>query len=536
MAPPNPPWMKRYKLPLINRLIEGALEPVPMEFNAALEKALVALRPFSAVSVVDAALRALQTGHLSRVDKVRSAPWLALLLVKWKLLQSAAPVHFGKVIPQAEFDRLRLLLWRTDSGMDPQSLAFNAMTMVRALLAVQMEFQRSTNAGFMRWPALITRLPQQHVNRRQFEEAIGMDAESFMDIGMVTHTAAKESQIVQRSYFAPMRPAYGAKIDAYLALVSRSLPDLRDEVRADPSQQTRARSEVKELPYLRRYPLLQLDDQRLISWHPDVLARGLEDATHLRLSRFGDAYAERFGPVFEEYVLELVSDAGVAYLGEREIQRRAASPTKTVEALIDSDGCNVFLEAKMGLFADQLLVRDDSTYLYDRTKNIRTAIEQGWATSELVRSKPEAFGNCAKAEQDFLLVVTSRELYLGGGLILQSLYPPGRFDYPEGEVGLRLRKVMPLQNIFVVSIAEFEVVMGHVRASSRSLGAVLRKAALANAEPRTSAYTLAMHLDKLPERKGPDLIRKAMNDCGRRLGQALDPSNPSSPSIHDGIE
>ena len=397
--------------------------------------------------------------------------------------------------------------------------------MMRGLMAVQMEFQRAATSAFMRWPALIARLPPEHVNRRQFEEAIGLDPESFMDMGMVIHTAVLESPIVQRSFFEPIRAAYGAKVDTYLALISRTLPDLRDELRADPTQATRARSEIHELPYVRRYPLLQLDDERLVSWHPDVLARGLEDATHLRLSRFGDAYSQAFGRVFENYVLELLTDAGIPFVPEQELQRQAGA-LKAVEALIESDGCNVLIEAKMGLFADQLLVRDDPTFLYDRTKNIRTAIAQGWEVSDWIRSGAASFGDSANAEQDFLLVVTSRELYLGGGLILQRLYPAGRFDYPDGDLGMRIRSTLPLQNIFIVSISEFEVLMGHVQASGRPLAAILRDAAAANADLRTSAYTLGMHLMSVPGRKGPALLRDAMNACGGRLQRLLDPTNP----------
>lgn len=514
-------------------MIDRALEPEFISFGEALPKVLEALRPYSAISVADAALRALQTDHLSRLDKVRTAPWLALLLVKWKLLQSEAPVYFGREIPQEVFDRLRLQLWRTDSAAGPDSPSFNAMAMVRALIAGQMEFQRAPNAGFMRWPALIGRLPDGHGVQRQFREAMGIDAAAFMDLSMATYSAANESSLIGRAYFEPLRHEYGTKIDAYLALISRALPDLRDELRNDTSQQTRARSELKEIPYLRRYPLLQVDAERLITWHPDVLARGLEDATHIRLTRsFGDAYAERFGPVFEQYVLEHLNDAGIAFMGEAEIKKRAPR-SKAVEALISSDGCNVFIEAKMGLFADQLLSRDDPEYLYDRTKNVRNGIAQGWAMSSLVRSMPEQFGTHADAQQDFLLIVTSREAYLGGGLLLQRLYPTGRFDYPNGDEGVRLKQRMPLQNIFIVSIADFEVLMGHVRATGAALGALLRDAATANADPNTSAYTLGMHLDKRPGRKGPNLIRTAMEACGTRLGKALGAEGPLSLASDD---
>ena len=521
-----PPWLANLKQPLINRLIERSQEDVHVGFNEALGRALADMRKYSAMSVAIAAINAMQIGHLNRVDRVRSAPWLSALLLKWKLLNTTGPVHFGRDMPQAEFDRLRQMLWLSDPHLDPNAPGFNAMTMIRGLMAVQMEFQRLATSEFMRWPALIARLPREHVNQRQFKEAIGLDPETFMDICMVVHTAALQSPIVQRSFFEPIRAGYGVKVDTFLALISRTLPDLRDELLADPSQAARVRSEIHELPYIRRYPLLQLGDQRLASWHPDVLARGLEDATHLRMSKFGDAYSQVFGRVFEGYVLELLTDAGIPFVPEEALQKQAGS-MKVVEALIESDGCDVYVEAKMGLFADQLLVRDDPAFLYDRTKNIRAAIAQGWEVSDWVRSGAASFGESANAEQDFLLVVTSRELYLGGGLMLQRLYPKGRFDYPEGDIGTRIRSTLPLQNVFIVSIGEFERLTGHVRASGRQLGAILREAAAANADPQTAKYTLGMHLDGVSGRRGPVLLRDAMNACSERLQRVLDPTNPA---------
>lgn len=524
------------KKSLINQLVERALEPEPVDFNDALAKALSALRRYSAASVASAAARAMDVGKLSKIDQLRSAPWLSALLLKWKLITTVGPLHVGRDMPQVEFDQLRQLLWNADTAKDPASPGFNAMTMIRAHMAVQLEFQFATTSAFMRWPALIARLPSGHVNRRQFQEVMGMDAEAFMDLGMLIHTAALQSPIVHRKSFDLLRPAYGTKVDTYLDLMSRKLPELRDELRADPTQEQRGRSEVHELPYLRRYPLLQVDAERLASWHPAVLARGIEDAAHFRLSRFGDAYAQAFGPVFEKYVLELVTEAGLPFVPEERLKRESGA-VKVVEALIESDGCNVYVEAKMGLFPDQLLIRDDPVYLYERTKNIRTAIAQGWDVSDSIRAGGSADAlRWAKAEQDFLLVVTSRELYLGGGILLQRLYPAGRFDYPEGAMGERIRSNMPMQNIFIVSISEFELVMGHVQASGRPLAAVLRDAARANADPQTAAYTLGMHLKGVPGRKGPALLRQAMSGCGERLQRVLDPTNPVPWHVQNHLE
>lgn len=517
--PRQMPWMTKWQPPLINRLVDASMRQAP-DFNKSLEETLASLRRYSAVSVAREALTALDVQHLRKLDQLGAAPWHSMLLLKWKLLQTSGPVQDGQDMPTAEFDRLRERLWHTNSALRPDSPGFNLTAMLRSLMAVQMEFQRPTTAEFMRWPALIAALPNSHTVRRQFDEAVGIDPEAFMDLGMATHTKVMDGKILDKIWFSNLRPTYGDRIDRYLSLVSRSLTALRDELQADVSQQERRRSELRELPYIRRYPLLQIRADQYWPWHPDVFARGLEDAIHLRLSVFGQAYADPFGRVFEDYVVGLLEDAGLEYMSEDEIRAAAEPRSKVVEAIVSSSGCNVLVEAKTVLEFDQLLVRDDAAVLYDRTRNIRNAIEQGWSVSEQVRHRAEAFGRYAAAEQDFLLVVTSRELYLGGGLILQRLYPPGRFEHPPGP-GERLRKTMPLENIFIASVGDFEALLGYVKASGRPIGDVLRQAAASNREPETSKYLLRMHFESLGNRKGPRLFRETLNACGERLVRAL---------------
>jgi len=508
--------------PLIQRMVDRAIENPGLTFNDALNRVQLALRRHSLESIINVALAALDSENLGRTQKVQRLPWLALLLVKWRLLEPIEKTHFRPEISSAEFARLQDLLWnaRTSLAGEPE---FRAIAMIRAAMGVQMAFQRDIHYDFIRWPALIARLPENHSNRRQFEEAVGMDPESFMDLTVGVLTAARHSREIHRTQFEIFRPAYGAKVDQFLALFARSIQTLREELLVDDGQKRRGRSEVRELPFQIRFPLLQLDDDRFVSWHADVLARGIEDAAHIRMAKYAGDYTERFGAVFENYVFELIDDAGLTYIPE-EALRQASGNQPVVEALIASDGCNVYVEAKMGLFPDHLLAQDHPDFLYERTKNIRRGITQAWSISDWVRSDASPFRSHATAEQDFLLLVTSREIYLGHGLLLQDLYAVNRFGYPDGELGDRIQRFMPLQNIFIVSITDFERLTGHVRASGRSLATILKEAAAKNMDALTGKYLLGMHLDGKPGRKGPELARNAFRASAKRLHKVLDPS------------
>ena len=61
--------------------------------------------------------------------------------------------------------------------------------MLRSILHVQLEFQRSESSAFLRWPALYDRLDPGRTNRRQFREGMGMEPATFLDMAYGLYAA-----------------------------------------------------------------------------------------------------------------------------------------------------------------------------------------------------------------------------------------------------------------------------------------------------------------------------------------------------------
>jgi hypothetical protein len=113
-------------------------------------------------------------------------------------------------------------------------------------------------------------------------------------------------------------------------------------------------------------------------------------------------------------------------LTEADYKATAGGTAPSVEVILAGDDCNIFVEAKMSLFADDVMLQDSQTAIFYKTKRVREGIAQGWRVGELIRQHA-AFGSQFLKTQDFLLVVTSRELIIGGGEMLQRLYAPDAF-------------------------------------------------------------------------------------------------------------
>ncbi len=512
---PSPP--KPSASPLIYRMA-ARVAPLPKRGIEEVHKSIVnRLRRYSATSIADLALQMLWNPPTGEAEELRSAPWLTLLLVKWAMQDNLVSLRVGPSIPSAEFDRLRQELWELQGPSHGEKP--NVWLMLRYLVHVQVEFQRRESWCFLRWPALYARLDPGSTNRQQFRQVMGLEPDAFLDLAYALYAAVLARKMpLGPDYLSTFRPMHGAAVDRMYDLFVRDLPSLRQDLQAEDAQRIRGKQELFEFPYLRRFPFLRLRDGRLHCWHSLVFARGLEDAVHLRLASLGKDYVDEFSRVYERYVTELAAGCGLPVLDEAAYKAQVGGHARAVEAIFEGEDCNILVEAKMSLFHDDVLLQDNETAIYQKTKRVRDAIKQGWKVGELIRDAASGFGARFQKSQDFLLVVTSRELNLGSGERLQRLYAPGVFDYPEAGVQQRL----PLSNVFILSVEDFERTMGCVAAGEINLSAVLKDAVIANQRGDTARMFFSDFIGKYTKRWTlPAVMQDARQAAEARIVAAL---------------
>lgn len=507
------------KPPLIYRLA-AAVAPLPKRGIEEAHRSIVnRLRRYSAASIVEMALHMMWNPPRPKIEELRSAPWLTLLLVKWALQDKGVSLRVGPPISRGELDRLRQQLWDLQGKEAGNKEKSNVWLMLRSILHVQFEFQRHETWGFLRLPSLYARLNPGSTSRQQFREVMGMEPNVFIDLAYGFYAAVLEGKMPLGSdWLSPFRPTYGAAIDRMYELFVRDLPGLRIALQGDVAQRIRGKQELYEFPYLRLFPFLRQRDGTLHCWHPLVFARGLEDAVHLRLSQLGKDYIDSFSLVFERYVTELATGCGMATLDEAAYKETVGGDAPSVEVILEGEDCNIFVEAKTSLFADDVLLQDNETAIFNKTKRVREGIKQGWRVGRQVRDTACGFGPRFATEQDFLLVVTSRNLLIGGGNALQQLYAPGAFDYPDEQTKQRL----PLSNVFVLSIEDFENTMGCVGAGEVNLSVLLKEAAVANQDGQSARMFFSDFLGKYTKRwSQPFVLREALEAAEARVFAAL---------------
>lgn len=488
------------------------MQPPSLTYDTAAKRVRNLLRPYSATSVVKLAFDVTQSvRNANMIDQLKTWPWLTFLIVKLALEDQMIPLSAGQPCPQRVFDQCLQLLWDVphsddrlgSKGDEPRG---NVYLMLRSMVHTQLLFQKKLSWDFLRWPALIARLEPEHPTRVHFENRLGMSPDDFVVLCFAAYTPViNGNTTIGPDFFAPFKRKFGVRVARFLDEFSRDLPMLRGELRGAlrtrmaSGKPPRNRQELVEFPWIANYPLLRLPGGQFAVWHPIIFARGLETAVHKRLSELKGQYADSFSKVFEGYVLELIADAGLAYLSEQTYKAALGGSRNAVEGIITCSGTNVFIESKMTIFSEDMTHSDQAPVVWQNMKRVREAMHQGWMVSSMLRSGATPAWECTHAKKDYLIIVTSQQINCASAEHFTRMFNRDVFDkvrlqavHATSPTAEQLER-LPLTNIVIVSIEEFEHLMGCVLKGEIDLVGFLGEVAEAHSDPATSV----MFVDQL---------------------------------------
>jgi hypothetical protein len=490
------------------------------------------LRSYSAVSVVQLVLDLTQsTRDENLLDQLQKWPWITFLLVKLVLEDQMIPLYNGESCPRSVFDLCRQELWDAEKAPAADDARGSVYLMFRSLIQAQLPFQKKPTFDFLRWPALIARLSSTHPVRQQFEKRMGMGPDVFICICYTVYApVVKGDTIIKRDYFKPLMPVFEDALEHFMCEFARDLQGLRSELRRRLASRiatntaVRPRQESFEFPWLSNYPLLRGSPDDFVIWHPLVFARGMEQAVHVRLSENRADYASSFSKVFEDYVLELIQEAGLKYLSEQTYKGVVGADKHAVESIITIDEANVFVESKMTAFSEDLFLSDRKPVVWKNLKRVREAMNQGWKVGSRLRGGGLPTWSCTSSKNDFLIIVTSQPMSCATGEHFRRMFNREIFE-PHGFVGgptIEQLERLPLHNIVIVSIEEFEHLMGCVRNGEIDLVEFLREVAAAHTDPKTSVMFIDQILGpKTKKWRLPQLLEDANRHAMVMLEEAL---------------
>lgn len=432
------------------------------------------LRRYSLESVARTAIEILNRRYETKDQEMRTFPWLTLTLVEMAL-QDQLVTSVGKKIDEKELLSLnRELFESTGAGnVIPSGNYYRAL---RSWAYVQFEFQRVDSLEFLRWPKIIDDLPADHLARGLFENAIGsVPTKDFIDISHAIYSAIlNKNTLFSEDYFAEMRHAHGRNVDKILAILSRDVRGLRKYFSS--SRETGKKSDPRfRMTRLTEVPLLRSPGLGYAPWHPKVFSRGLDEFVHFLLSRSENSYPTVYSEVFENHVVKVASKTKLEALTEKNFWKKFGKDKHAVEVILKSGRSNVLVEAKFGLYQDDYMTFDNYDYAKDKFRKLHDGVTKALDVSNRL-SSVSSDDFWSDREQDFLLIVTNRRLYVPTGCQLEMVMSesPSKID---DRVKLPVNEKMPLENIFILSLDSFEILVEAVSFGKISLEAILKVAA-----------------------------------------------------------
>lgn len=452
------------------------------------------LHPRSTVELILRLLQQLRGDDI--VHDLRHAPWLHLLLVKWTCQDSMAGMQSVRNATRDDIFALAQSLWELPGRLDAPA---QSRLIMRQILGPQLRFQYYDRTSLIREAAILLTLPDDHRLRRQFEMQSGLTLHALIDLSLavIGRLEVQNNWTVPEGYFQPFERPYSATlVENFRNCISRDFAGLTAFFGSLPDARRKRKSELFEFPVISRYPFYR-SNGRLVCWHPAVAYHGMGHFVHSILAQSVEDGVSAYGKAFEIHVTSVARSARGEVYDEGDLRGMIPDGEKTPDVLISTPECNIFVEAKSGVFGENIMASGNAEILQDKLAAVNHAVLQGWSASHWLRASEISPAQIREATTDFLLIVTNKELILGNGARLSQLYGEP-IEIPESYSNGRLA----IERVYIMAIEDFERLMLAEELGEISLPDFLSQCVSDDSEATSARLLMEQHLtsDCIPRR------------------------------------
>lgn len=464
---------------------------------------------------------------------IERKPWSVLLLIKWILLDENYD-NLCRPMPKYT-DTVQLINMvndLTDKIRMPSEHESFALFM-RLLVSQQIIYQRRlTIVQTGRQMLYFGGLNESHYIKEKFRSETGMDLDRFLQLAIAFHTAFvidnSRRYRIGRNWFGDMKMISGHKdVDLFLSLLSAPLDTIRkrllerDAITLEKKGNPRASFEYLEQTPFVHSPLLPTGDGDYFIVDSRLVENCLENFVYNTLRRCGaQDFMKSFGDIFEDYVRLAVEHSKVSYRDEEQLKIFLKSKQKSnlVDFVLADEDTHIFIDAKAAEMNYWASVTHDPVELAKLLdSSLLKAIKQANSVARDLAARNSKDSVFSPRQKNYLIAVTYARTNFGNG---RALCDCVGMEAVKSAVGGDDNFKIPIENIYFLTIEEFETLVAQVHVGKIGLVEALERAKNLDANPLTRKFIFEQHLTNWGiAGKVPDYLVKKTTDA---LNQLMD--------------
>jgi hypothetical protein len=466
-------------------------------FNDGIKDIQSTIGRYSALSILSAALRYLYAPAKDHLHQASKQPWLIMLMIQWTYLNPLAinDLYRPAISQSGMLDLLQKILDLTDTGTMPDE--FDDVRLFMRALAFQQFYHQTDNGLYdlARQRLIFATVPENHYFKTKFLNRTGVSIQNFLNLSFALYaTVTRKGPTIQRSYLFDVCTSISpSTIDAFLRLISIDVKDLHLKLKELDVDGRGPDEYLRQTPFL-RFPMVKVSSEY---WcvSPHVLARSLGYFIYDFLKRDDlEGFNTPFGKSFESYVGECLNKSKLSVAKESDLIQAFNGKCKVVDFLVVDGDANVLIDAK-GVEMSQsgmTAVKRGTVRRATKTSLIK-AFEQGHEVAAQLPQLKSPHPVIKHRDSTYLLAVTYKELYIGNGATLAAV--AGATELEKIRATHAEHTLIPFENIYFLSIGEFEGLMHLVSEGEIGLVEALERAKKADSNISSHKFTFDLHIN-----------------------------------------
>ncbi|MCD9501292.1 hypothetical protein GLP37_03655 [Photobacterium phosphoreum] len=483
-----------------------------MQYQRKIKKVKSLLRGYDAADLAETLYQYMNVDVENDVERLRRLPWLIMLILKWNFLENRVHSESAKALSNKEFMKILDKAYDLGNFVKMPTDVTHFRNMLRNIAFQQFIYQKPLSTTSVATNhRLFSELPDNHRLKAKFKNITNIDIKDFNKCCLVIYAAfVKFKKTISINDLEIIFEKVGKdNLEKTLDLLSVDLYRAKQVIKDNDSSNGTYSEWYEQTPFL-KFPIIK-HDNKYTCVNIYVLLRTIENYIYdLLKSSNPEYFMDSFGKIFETYLNNGLLHSGCLYVEESALKKGLPKGVGVVDFVITEQESSVFIDAK-GVELPYLgKVSDDPKVILGKVKSSALkAIKQANSLNNHVYSNGSKVIKFKR--NNYLLVVTYKELYLGNGKTFYDSIAKEAID--EIYKGIATEARIPLNHIYFISIEAFDLLCSIINRTDLTLDNIIEHAKKSDQDESTSKFDFQQHLKSLDVNiQRPDYLDNAIKE------------------------